>query len=334
MKSVNRDRDEREEPDRERGFSPPVRRLLSYGDPRDCFPWPDYAAKLGLTQQHVPELIRMAADIRLWAEQDEMPEGDLAWAGSVHAWRALGQLGAQTAVGPLLDCLAERDEEDDDWYLDEIPQVMALIGPEAIAPVAEYLADQDNPEFPRVCTASCLSAIPRQHPEFRERCVEALRRQLAEADRNGETVNAFVVSALVDLKAAEAGPEIKRAYVRNLVDPTICGDWTKVRNDLGISWEQTQEDPSPLVSARPLAERQAATASALGGLAPRPPMNPLESSAPAHRPDVADVSADVTLDKIGKDGSPGPARAKPSEKDKRKRKQARKDRARNRKRGR
>jgi hypothetical protein len=308
--------------------------LLTYGHPSDCFPWPDYAGKLGLAQQHIPELIRMATDIGLWTGQDAKPEGDITWAGSVHAWRALGQLGAQAAVGPLLGCLAERDEEDDDWYLDEIPEVMARIGPEAITQVAEYLADQDQPEFPRVCTASCLSAIAREHPEVRDRCVEALRRQLAEADRNGETVNAFVVSALVDLKAVEAGPEIKRAYVRGLVDPTICGDWTKVRNDLGIAWEQTQEDPSPLVSARPLAERQAAGASALGGLAPRPPKNPLESSAPADRPDVAGVSADMALDKIGRDSRSGSARAKASEKEKRKRKQARKDRTRNRKRGR
>ena len=71
----------------------PVSKLLTQGD---CRPtagkWPNYL-ELGLTQEHIPELIRMLTDEDLiWAPSDSLE----VWA-PMHAWRALGQL--QTVEG-------------------------------------------------------------------------------------------------------------------------------------------------------------------------------------------------------------------------------------------
>ncbi len=44
-----------------RNYSPPVNKLLTYGECRRSKNWPNYR-KLGLTEEHIPELIRMATD--------------------------------------------------------------------------------------------------------------------------------------------------------------------------------------------------------------------------------------------------------------------------------
>ena len=89
-------------------YSSPVDKLLTYGDCRDFREWPDYL-ELGLTQEHIPELIRMGTDEELnWADSDSLE----VWA-PVHAWRALGQLQAEEAIEPLMNLFHEL--EDSDW---------------------------------------------------------------------------------------------------------------------------------------------------------------------------------------------------------------------------
>ena len=58
--------------------------------------WPDYPA-LGLRMEHVPDLIRMTLDDELHGADSDSRE---VWA-PLHAWRALGQLRAESAIKPL-----------------------------------------------------------------------------------------------------------------------------------------------------------------------------------------------------------------------------------------
>jgi hypothetical protein len=53
-------------------YHEPVARLLGLGRPD--FPWPDYPQRYGLTAEHIPELIRMATDARIWEETGEAPQ--------------------------------------------------------------------------------------------------------------------------------------------------------------------------------------------------------------------------------------------------------------------
>jgi len=312
-------------PDPRKDYVPPVSELLTYGDPRKLHPWPDYPAELGLTAEQVPDLVRMATDYRL---ATDTPEDGVAWAGSVHAWRALGQLRAVEAVAPLLEAMAPLDADRDDWYLSEFPHVFGAVGPAAIPLLKAYLADTHHPEFPRVCAADGLGKIGQEHPASRARCVDVLQRQLMLAERNGKTVNGFLISYLIDLRGVEAGVEIKRAYALGLVDRFISGDWNDVRHELGIGWLESDGDTSPLSAAQPVGEADLAP----GPPEPRP-IDPLSARAlgfdvggdPAG---LVGPEADVSLHRR----TPRRPAARADGRRKQKRKRAGKSRARNRKR--
>ena len=49
-----------------------------------------------------------------------------------------------------------------------------------------------------------------------------------------ESVNAYVVTALIDLKATEAAEVIERAHAADCVDVSVNGNWNDVRKELGV----------------------------------------------------------------------------------------------------
>src|SRR5918911_179978 len=101
-----------------RDYTSAVARLLTLGEPEGPGAgWRDYRA-LGLGPEHVPDPVRMVGDSRLNGADSESSE---VWA-PLHAWRALGQLRAPEAVGPLLHQLDECAE--DDWCHEEVPRVL------------------------------------------------------------------------------------------------------------------------------------------------------------------------------------------------------------------
>jgi hypothetical protein len=166
-------------------YPAPVDKLLSYGDGHGFRDWPNYL-ELGLTREHIPDLIRMATDDDLhWADQDS-PE---VWA-PMHAWRALGQLRAEEAIEPLLGLLEEL--EDDDWLQEELPTVLGMIGLSAIPAVERYLAEASHGLYPRTTAAHALERIGTVHRDSRRQCVAALTRQLERFAANGPEFNGFV----------------------------------------------------------------------------------------------------------------------------------------------
>ncbi len=195
--------------------------------------WLDYPA-LGLGPEHVPDLIRLAtAEVPTWVD-DESPE---VWA-PVHAWRALGQLQAVAAIPPLLARLTA--EEDNDWLREDLPHVFARMGPAAIPPLVAYLANPAQTLSTRITAASGLAHIGMRHPEAREECVTALVRQLEAGEANDLTLNGFLVTDLVDLKAVEALPLIERGYTEDWVDDSIMGDFEDVEIALELKTTRTR----------------------------------------------------------------------------------------------
>src|SRR5437868_15487820 len=107
-------------------YPPPVDKLLTLGDGREVGgtrnQWSIYL-ELGLVPEHIPDLIRMATDEELrWAYSDTLE----VWA-PIHAWRALGQLRAEAAIEPLLSLLHAGDNVDDDWVIEELPEVYGML---------------------------------------------------------------------------------------------------------------------------------------------------------------------------------------------------------------
>jgi SEC-C motif len=222
------------------GDTDPVRQLLSIGEVT-CddtnSEWPDYPASYGLTQQHVGALIRMACDA-------ELHEGDsnssTIWA-PVHAWRALGQLRAEESVQPLLAILKARDIDD---TIDlEFPIIFGMIGAAAIPSIASFVSDRANSPDAVATALSGLRAIAVQHPERRGECIGILVRELEPRPDTSPTINGFVVSALLDLRAVESIDAIRDAFRRNDIDISIAGDVEDVEIELGLKEKRATPPP-------------------------------------------------------------------------------------------
>ncbi len=82
----------------ERNYSDPVKKLLQLGMPEGN-EWPDYLA-MGVTLEHIPELIELVGDEALRWEDEEEDEDQPQWYAQIHAWRALGQLKAERKPSP------------------------------------------------------------------------------------------------------------------------------------------------------------------------------------------------------------------------------------------
>ena len=203
----------------------PVARLLELGEPRCTGPaeWLDYQ-ELELGPEHIPALIILASDLSLLRNPDENDRR--SW-GPVHAWRALGQLRAVQAIEALI-CLFH-SMPDNDWIIEEMPDVFALIGPCAFAPLAAYLADPSRPTYARLIAATSLMEIAQLAPEMRVRTIAALANELASYRSNSPGVNSVLIANLIELQASEQADLIHCVFVESKVDRFIVGDWRDVR---------------------------------------------------------------------------------------------------------
>jgi hypothetical protein len=218
--------------------------------------WPNYLA-YDLGPEHIPDLIRMATDEELQGADSESLE---VWS-PIHAWRALGQLRAESAVEPLLGLLHRIDDDQDDWVGEEIPEVMGMIGPAAIPALAAYVADSSRGLWARVAASASLTEIGQRHPASRADCVATLTRLLEQYQDHDETVNAELVAGLIELHAVESAPIMERAFAARRVDNSVSGDWEDVQIEMGL--RQARETPQPNYAADIVGPELAATLAAM-----------------------------------------------------------------------
>ena len=228
-------------------YPPPLDRLKELDHPSMAWDWAkgerDYVAELGLTAEHVPGLIRIARQwLDTWGDE-ERDEAEL-WA-SVHAWRALGQLGAVEAVEPLLGMLDGLADTDDDWHMEEFPDVFALIGPDAAEALERYVTDPSHGVYPRAVAGSGLVRMAERQPDCRTTAVTAVGNALADYQQNDIALNAFFVGHLLRLKAVEQAELIERAFAADRVDDDVCGFWGEVREELGVEGLGLAPDEPP-----------------------------------------------------------------------------------------
>jgi hypothetical protein len=206
----------------------PVVKLLELGVPKYAreFAWPDYR-QFGIGPEHIPTLICIAVDHELINHEDET--NPTSW-GPVHAWRALGQLGAAQAIEPLISLFHEVC--DNDWVIEEMPDVFALIGPAAFPALAAYLKNPSYPTYSRLVAATSLMEIARAHPEVRLPVVESLAEQLACFSQNSPGTNGVLIANLVELDAVEQVELIQKVFSEGKVDRFIAGDWRDIKKRL------------------------------------------------------------------------------------------------------
>ena len=215
-------------------YTEPVAQLLTYGDPRGETEWPDYLP-LGFTEEHVPELVKMATDEELnWTSSESLE----IWA-PVHAWRTLAQLQAEDAIEPLLALFDFEEDFDDDWAISELPTIYGMIGPKAVPALSRYLSDASAELLSRLSVVDCIKEIGKTHPGAKLECAQALSTQLEHFRRNPTTLNGFLISGLMGLRAVDHLPLIKQAFDNGQVDLSIAGDIEDVEIELGLREERS-----------------------------------------------------------------------------------------------
>ena len=227
----------------EHTYTDPVAKLLPLGDTNiRSRTWRNYLA-MGFTNEHIPELMRLMTDTGLaelpWIDGEPFPE---VYA-QIHAWRVLGQLKAVEAIPALLGLLHEIDDDENDWADDDIPIALGIIGAAAIQPSLEYLLNPSHGTYARIAAATTLSEVGTRHPETRDDCVRALIAALEKYQENDETVNAFVISYLMSLKAAEAAPLVEKVYREARVEIGVCGDYEEFQIQVGLLKKRLTASP-------------------------------------------------------------------------------------------
>jgi hypothetical protein len=224
----------------------PIAQLLTLGEPKYTreFEWPDYSL-LGITRGHIPGLIEIATDQALFNLSDESdPRG---WA-PVHAWRSLGQLHAAEAIAPLMRLFHE--VKDNDWVIEEMPDVFALIGLDAFTPLVDYFNNLSYPAYSRLVAATSIMQIALLYPEVRPQSIETLSAQLAQFEQNSPGMNSVLIAQLVELGASEKAELIHKIFAAGKVDRFIVGDWRDIKTRLNHA-----SDPAVLGQKTNLAKK-------------------------------------------------------------------------------
>jgi hypothetical protein len=206
----------------------PVSRLLELGKPiySPDLSWPDYLS-FGIGPEHIAALVEIATDLNLIQLPDERDAR--GWA-PIHAWRALGQLHAQEAIEPLMRLFHE--VPDNDWVIEEMPDVFAMIGPAAFIALATYLKDGSRPSYSRMVAATSLMEMARTHPQVRSSSVAALTGELLNFKSNSPGMNGVLIANLVELQAVEQADLIHKVFSDGKVDRFIVGDWRDIKQRL------------------------------------------------------------------------------------------------------
>jgi hypothetical protein len=230
----------------EKGWSDAVDAVLLFGD--DGGKKRDYS-KRGLDESHIPELVNAACDRDLY----RLDEKDARYWAYEHALLALGAFeriphGAAEALAWILTRI---DSDDDDTVSNLVPGLLAKIGEDAIPSILGYIAAENlqdsTPQkqngseeesekgksmpriFSRVSAYDAIGKIGIVHPESRDQCVSELANALTRHAVQDATLNAFIISNLLDLKAVETLDLIAEAHTAGNVDEDIYGDIDDVR---------------------------------------------------------------------------------------------------------
>jgi hypothetical protein len=212
-------------------YPEPVNSLLTYGE-ADWQEWDDYEA-MGYKREHIPDLIRMATDHYLILEAEE-PE---FW-GPIHAWRALAQLNAKAAIDPLIGIFNLIEATDNDLLLEDLPRALVKLGPDCIPALAMYLIDTRHDTLGRMSAGKTLKNIAKEYPGIHEQVKGTFLSALELFAENDEALNGSILGDLLDLKAVEAMPVIRRAFSANAIDITIAGDLEDAEIELGFREER------------------------------------------------------------------------------------------------
>jgi uncharacterized protein YchJ len=155
-------------------------------------------------------------------------DDDPRWYREIHAGLLLIAFREPAALPIFTEIY--RDEEREvlwEWFDTQLP----AYGPLATQWAIDLLNDDTATEYGRGVSTEILTAIALNHPDERERIVEALRAQLPPLDEDGNLILpdvspnwTWVASALASLRDTVSQPQIVALYEAGLMDEFVMGD--------------------------------------------------------------------------------------------------------------
>lgn len=227
-------------------YPPPLDVLLTLG-PIDAEELERLRDEHSIGQMHVPALVRMLRDRALNTADNDTPE---VYAPE-HALALLSGLDLSAVVPELLPLF----DLDFDRVGEELTDILGEVGAPVLAPLRAYLSDRGRWVWGRSRAADTLKELAERHPDLREEVVATLSQILLGAETDHEQAVTGAVDALVELKAVETLPLIRRAFELGKVDETMNGPWGDVLREIGV--EPDPNDPLVEESRRRFEERHA-----------------------------------------------------------------------------
>lgn len=130
--------------------------------------------------------------------------------------------------------------------------VSAPVGKEQLDELRKYFDEKGHTPSNIVLASEVLAQIAVKYPELKDEVLSIIKDTLTKMPERLESgdwynveVPAFFTSAVLDLKASELLPEIKRVYATGLVDPGVCGDIDEVTEELRMPHSDWQRITFP-----------------------------------------------------------------------------------------
>lgn len=212
-------------------YTRPVSRLLTHGPvtakAKATEDWFDYVGHYGLTEVHLPGLIRMTGGSDL---SKRVPSHAYA---PIHACRALGQIGdngADLYLVQMVDDQLSRSE-----LVENILVSLSMLGPSSLTVLERQFEYSEHEHEIQIALAAGFCVFAQQQPDYREQCVACLMRALANYAQQDPTLNGVLVYNLIELQAVEAAEMIEQAFRANAVDEAVSGFWADVQIQLGLA---------------------------------------------------------------------------------------------------
>jgi hypothetical protein len=264
-------------------FSPLERRLRKAGIPRAFTAWFDfkefsYVQTCDLTSDDIPELIKVALR---WCDDEWFERLDAAELDEetydiyvhlpIHAWRSLAELKADDCADPLLSILNELARIEDEWSLQDFPNVLGSLGPTVIPSLINFADQTSNDVKARIVVVESLAKIADADRDGKnvtcKQIVEKFHAWLIEVisnpvqfesnldayDADSIQFNTAVLDGLLHLKSIESAELIEHAFSANQLDVGLAGDWSAVKqilNAKGLGLEMPDEPVNSMVVLR------------------------------------------------------------------------------------
>lgn len=218
--------------DFEKEYSQKIQPLFNWGRKplMNIYNRPDYE-KFGFTKEDIPELLRLAIDIRyedFYDYEEYEKEIDRFFYATIYAVEILGRLQAIEAIKPILEKLYEN--EDNDFLIESMPNFFGDMGVNAIEILKEHIRSRDEVQL---ILFEVFKHILEKHPE-EEDLISSFLIDYLNTTKSDSLHITFGLLALVDCSGAKHIEFIREIFKTKDIDYSIFGDIESIEIRLGL----------------------------------------------------------------------------------------------------